>query len=261
MNKGKLSVLIGVLILTFFLHAGKAEARHFKVYGYQGPDAGEVELVYWTDYVVSSNLQAPFFGKRIDREGLWAHSLEIEYGLTDRWTIAGYGDFEQPSGESLKFVQWRAVFARYRFFEKGRRFFDSAVYLEYYFPDVGWRGQSDEKLEARLILEKQLGQMTLRLNPKLEKTLSGPNVEEGLEFEYAASLYAGPIYAVRPGIEFYGATGEVANFKSRKEQEHYIVPAITWQLVPNIALNIGVAFGLTGGSDDLVIKSILEIGL
>lgn len=261
MRGRRLFVSAGLLILTFFLLAGRTEARHFKVYGYQGPDAGEIELVYWTDYVVSSDLQAPFFGKTVDREGLWAHTFEAEYGVTDRWTLAGYADFEQPSGENLEFVQWRGVFARYRFFERGQRFFDTAIYLEYYFPDPGWRGESAEKIEARLILEKQLGPAALRLNPKLEKTLSGPDVGEGLEFEYAASLYTGWVPTLRPGIEFYGSMGEVSNFKSRALQEHYIVPAVTWQLLRNVAWNLGVAFGLTRASDDLVVKSIIEIGL
>ncbi len=252
---------IGLLVLTLFLFAASAEARHFKVYGYQGPDAGEVELVYWTDYVASSDLQIPFFGKTVDRKGLWAHSVEIEYGVTDRWTIGGYADFEQPSGEDLKYVQWRAVVARYRFFERGERFFNPAIYFEYYFPDADWRGESNEKLEVRLILEKQLGPAVLRLNPKVEKTLSGPNVEEGLEFEYAASLYTRVTSQVQAGIELYGITGEVQNFKSRREQEHYIVPAASWRIFPNVDWNVGVAFGLTDASDDVVVKSIIEIGL
>jgi hypothetical protein len=251
----------GLLVLTLFLFASTAEARHLKVYGYQGPDAGEVELVYWTDYVAASEGKMPFFGKTVDREGLLAHTFEIEYGVTDRWTISGYADFEQPSGESLEFVQWRAVFARYRFFEKGQRFFDTAIYLEYYFPSARWRGASDEKIEARLILEKQLGATVFRLNPKLEKTVSGPDVEEGLEFEYAASLYTSLSPQLWPGIELYGSTGEVANLKSRNVQEHYLVPAITWKLLPNIEWNLGVAFGLTHASDDLIIKSIIEVGL
>lgn len=252
---------VGLLVLTIFLFASRAEARHFKVYGYQGPAAGEVELVYWTDYVVSSDGLMPFFGETVDREGLWAHTLEIEYGVTDQWTVAGYGDFEQPSGENLEFVQWRAVVARYRFFEKGERFFDPAIYLEYYLPDPAYTGEAKERIEARLILEKQIGPSVLRLNPKVEKVLSGPDVEEGLEFEYGASLYWNLSSRFRPGLEVYGSMGEFVNLRSRESQQHYLVPAVTWKVLPNVAWNLGVAFGLTGASDDLAVKSIVEIGL
>lgn len=257
----KISVSAALFVLTFFLFTSTAEARHFKVYGYQGPDAGETELVYWTDYVAASDRPMAFFGETVDREGLWAHTFEIEYGVTDRWTIAGYADFEQPSGENLEYIQWRGVVARYRFFEKGERFFDPAIYLEYYFPDPAYTGEAKERIEARLILEKQIGATVLRLNPKVEKVLSGPDVEEGLEFEYGASLYMNLTPQVRPGIEIYGGIGEFANFKSSDDQQHYVVPAVTWKLLPNVSWNLGVAFGLTDASDDVVVKSILEMAL
>lgn len=259
MRKNVLMVIL--LILVSFLSVSRAEARHFKVYGYQGPKAGGLELLYWTDYIVSSDHPAPFFGKTVDREGLFSHTLEIEYGVTDRFTLAGYLDFEQPSGERFEYVQWRAVFARYRFFERGERFFDTALYLEYHLPDPDWQGESHEKIEARLILEKQIGPAVLRLNPILEKAVSGHSVEEGLEFEYGASLYMAITPLIHPGIELYGSPGEVGNFKSLGDQEYYIVPAVTWKIFSHIAWNVGVAFGLTDASDDLVIKSIIEIGL
>lgn len=257
----KISVSAALFVLTFFLFTATAEARHFKVYGYQGPAAGEIELVYWTDYVAASDHPMAFFGETVDREGLWAHTFEIEYGVTDRWTIAGYADFEQPSGENFEYIQWRGVVARYRFFEKGERFFDPAIYLEYYFPDPAYTGEAKERIEARLILEKQIGATVLRLNPKVEKVLSGPDVEEGLEFEYGASLYMNLTPQVRPGIELYGGMGEFVNFKSSDDQQHYVVPAVTWKFLPNVSWNLGVAFGLTDASDDVVVKSIIEVGL
>lgn len=259
MKKGTISV--GLFVLTFFIFASPADARRFKVYGYQGPDAGEVELVYWTDYIAASDLRMPFFGKTVDREKLWTHTFEVEYGVTDRWAIAGYADFEQPSGEGLKFIQWRAVVSRYRFFEKGQRFFDTAVYLEYYLPDPSYVGAPQEKIEARLILEKEIGPVTLRLNPKVEKVWSGPDVGEGLEFEYGAGLYAALTPQVKAGLEVYGIMGEFVNFKSPRDQEHYIVPAVTWKIFPRVTWNLGVGFGLTKASDDLIVKSIIEVGL
>lgn len=255
------AVSVGLFILTLFLFAATAEARHFKVYGYQGPDAGETELVYWTDYVAASDHPMAFFGETVDREGLWAHTFEIEYGVTDRWAIAAYADFEQPSGEDFEYIQWRAVLSRYRFFERGERFFDTAIYVEYYFRDPGYTGEAQEKIEVRLILEKQLGPSVLRLNPKVEKVWSGPDVEEGLEFEYGASLYTNMTPQLKPGIELYGSLGELVNVKSSDEQQHYVVPAMSWQLLPHVNWNLGVAFGLTDASDDVVVKSIIEIGL
>lgn len=247
------------LTLTLLFLPSTATAGHFKVYGYTTPEQGEMELAYWTDYTIQSDAAMDFFGSTgIPSEKGWRHTLELEYGMTDRWTVSGYIDFDQPSGEPLKYVGSRAVVTRYRFLERGARFFDGAVYLEYYLPSPDVLGFAKERLEARIILERQMDSVTVTLNPKLEKVLSGPDVEEGLEFEYGAGVYVDRFSSIRPGIEFFGSLGELVNFKSRDQQAHYVVPMVKWGLSEHLAWNIGLAFGLTKTSDDLVVKSILE---
>lgn len=247
------------VVLFLVLTTNLAQARHFKVYGYKTPEAGEIELVYWADYVAKSDTTMNYFGKTgVKREGLWSNTLEIEYGLTDRFTIAAYADFEKPSGEDFKYIQTRVVAARYRFGEAGERYFDTALYVEYYFPDPDYQGKAKEKIETRFILEKKINDKTLRINPKLEKVTSGPDVEEGLEFEYGASLYGPWTARLKWGLEIYGSLGELANIKSRDEQKHYIVPALTHKLTKHLKLNVGVGVGLTDASDDLVFKGLLE---
>jgi len=233
-----------------------ADARHFKVYGTATLDAEEVELVYWADYVAQSSSDMDFFGNAVERERLWAHSVEIEYGATDRATIAVYADFEQPTGSNLKYIQTR-VGGRYRFGDAGLRAFDSALYLEYYLPDPGYQG-AGEAIEVRLLLEKDIGATNIRINPKIEKKMSGPDVEEGAEFEYGISLYRPVTADFNMGLELYGALGELVNTKSFDQQQHYIVPAMSLDLIDHLSWNVGVAFGITDAADDMVFKSVLE---
>ncbi len=248
-----------VLVALMLLIIQPAHARHFKVYGYGTLDPGEVELVYWTDYVWKSDNKMNYFGETsVDREGLWGHTLEIEYGLTERFMVAAYVDFEKPSGEDFKYVQSRIVTARYRFGDPGARFFDTAIYVEYYLTDPDYQGAGKEKIEARLILEKDINGKTLRLNPRLEKVISGPDVQEGLEFEYGASLYGPLTTNFKWGAELYGALGELVDFKTPSKQKHYLVPALTYKISKSLKWNVGAAFGLTRASDDVVLKSLLE---
>ncbi len=229
------------------------EARDFKVYGYDTPHEGETELAYWVDYFAKGNGDYSYFGTTVDKDGLWRHTVEVEYGVTDRWTLAYYADFEQPSGEDFKYVQSRAVFLRYRLFEPGQRFFDPAIYLEYYLPDHDYR--ANEHLEARIILEKNIGLLQVRLNPILDKNLSGAgNVEEGLEFEYALGIYLKTLKVLKPGLEFYGDMGEIGNWKKLDDQEHFIFPTLKLSLPMHVEMETGVGFGLTADSDDLVVK-------
>jgi len=65
---------------------------------------------------------------------------------------------------------------------------DHSVDFEYYAPCENHDGESSDKLEARIILQRQWTDWDLRLNPKFEKVLGGPGNVEPLEFEYASGL-------------------------------------------------------------------------
>jgi len=244
------------IIVILFGAALPVHARDFKVYPYKTPSQGEIELVYWWDYFVRSDKDHDYFGETLDKEGLQRHTFEIEYGITDRWTVAGYADFEKPKDGDFEYVQARAVVTRYRFFEQGERFIDGAIYIEYYLPYKKYR--ESEKVETRVILEKDLGPIAIVLNPIFDKNISG-GVEEGMEFEYAAGLYYRATPWLTPGIEFYGEMGELSDLNPVDEQEHFIFPAAKFRFSRRVGLDVGYGFGLTDDSDDQVLKVILEL--
>lgn len=254
MNKeekgGKMNrrLMIALSFLVLLSLRPDAQARDFKVYGYSTPKAGELEFAYWLDDFIQSE----------KNDNLLRHTFEAEYGVTDRWTIAAYLDFEDPKDTGLKYVQFRSVFLRYRLFNPGERFFDPAIYLEYYIPRQGER--SEEHLETRLIFQKRIGEVDLRLNPIFDKKLTCPAVDpceeiEGMEFEYGASGYVEVSRKVEVGVEIYGDMGEIGNFKSPEAQRHYLFPSFNAQ-IRAITVNAGIGFGLTKASDDLIFKAI-----
>jgi hypothetical protein len=255
MKKWTAHITMGIALML--AAAQTAHARDFKVYGYKTPGQGEVELVYWWDYFVKSDHPYDYFGEVLEKEGLQRHTAEIEYGVTDRWTVAAYADFEKPQDGDFEYVQARAVVSRYRFFERGERFFDTAIYVEYYLPYKKYR--EGEKVETRLILEKSLGPATLILNPIFDKKISSQDaVEEGMEFEYAVGLYL-PVGGIKPGLEFYGEMGELSDLKPKDEQEHFVFPTVKVKLPHHIGLEVGYGFGLTDASDDQVVKVIIAL--
>ena len=240
-------------------------AQFYKVYDYQPTEAGEIEFSLWNSYIPSSKVDFNFFGKTLSRQGLLAHSLELEYGLSNKWGIAMYLDFEDPKGESLKHVRTKALMAHYAFFDKGSRPVDLAIYLEYIFHNKDYKDY--EEFEVRLILEKDVGPFRIDFNPIFEKKTSGAKVEEGLEFNYALGLYylnnGEGIYfsknlMIQPGIEFYGKMGEISDFKDWDDQRHYIFPTLDMHIGKRLHWHTGVGFGLTEASDKVTIKSILS---
>jgi hypothetical protein len=264
MSLRKIITIASALFFSF----STLHAQFYKVYGYQPPEAGEIEFSLWNTYIPSSNEAYAFFGQDLSREGLLAHSLELEYGLSNKFGIAAYADFEDPKGGGLKYVRAKAIMAHYAFFEKGSRPVDIAIYLEYV---INKRDYEDsEELEMRLILEKDVGAFTIDFNPIFEKKTSGPESDEGVEFNYALGIYyfnngQGVYFSkslmIQPGIEFYGKMGEIADFKSSDDQSHYIFPTLDFFIGRRLRWHTGIGFGLTDASDKITFKSILSVVL
>ena len=263
MSKSFTKLIFIAIIALFSIQV--LHAQFYKVYDYQPTEAGEIEVAMWNSFVLSSDVDYNYFGQMLSRQGLLAHSLELEYGLSNRWGIAAYFDFEDPKGGSLKHVRTKALMAHYAFFDKGSRPVDIAIYLEYIFHNRDYKDY--EELEVRLILEKDVGPVRIDFNPIFEKKTSGSGVTEGVEFNYALGIYylnnGEGIYftknlMIQPGIEIYGKMGEFSHLKEWKEQRHVIFPTVDLFIGPRLHWHAGLGFGLTKASDKITFKSILS---
>jgi hypothetical protein len=259
--KNVLKLLTILVLCSFPVHA-----QFYKVYGYQPAEAGELELVLWNSYIPSSELSYNFFGNEVERKGLFAHSIELEYGLSNKFGVALYFDFEDPRDGNFKFVRTKALMAHWALFDKGSRPVDIALYFEYIIHNKNYKDY--EELEVRLILEKDIGSFRVDLNPIFEKKTSGSKVDEGLEFNYAMGLYYMPDgdgiqvntnLVIRPGLEFYGKMGEISDFKPGSEQRHVLFPTLDLLIGKRIKWQLGIGFGLTDASDKLTFKSIFAV--
>ncbi len=231
----------------------------FRVYPYQTAEAGEKEVVYWFS-ALNSDHQYSFFGEDVDRCGLTAHSLELEYGLSNKWTVGFYLDYEQPKGQDLKRVKTKTLMFRGRFWEKGERPVDLGLYVEYILPKKGYK--NSEEIEIKWILEKDYGFNTFVLNPTFEKKISGEDVEEGVEFALNGGWYYKKSLRIQPGVEFYSKMGELSDLHQFKNTKSYIFPTVDLVLDKKgmITWHTGFGIGLTEPADNFVFKSILSIG-
>ncbi len=235
-----------------------ASAQFYQVYGYQTLDPSEKEFVFWTSFIQSSDHDYSFFGNDVAREGLFAHSLEFEYGLSPKWTIAFYMDFEQPRGESIKWVKTKAVMFHYALFEKGQLPVDLALYGEYKLPRKGYK--VSEEIELKLIMEKDVGSHRFLLNPTFEKKISGPDVEEGVEFALNGSYTFMRSSMFQPKLEYYSKMGELYDANSFSDQKNYIFPSfdLFFGKYAQFRWHAGVGIGLTDPADNVIIKSIFS---
>lgn len=251
------SLISGVLLLSL---SGILHAQFYQVYGYLTPGSNEKELVYWTTFIPSSDQSYSFFGDTVSRKGLFAHSLELEYGITNNFTVALYLDFEQPRDQSFKWIGTKAVMMYYRLFQKNFLPVDLALYAEYKLPRKGYK--NSEEIEFKLIMEKDVKFHRFILNPTFEKKISGEDVTEGVEFVLngAYTYVKNPVF--QPRLEYYSKLGELNDVSPFGEQTNYIFPSfdLFFGKYGQFRWHAGVGFGLTDPSDNIIIKSILSWG-
>jgi hypothetical protein len=239
-------------LLGFALGAFPAEARHLKVYSPYALDQGEIEVAYWFDAFLNTPLETS--GSSFPRQHLLRHSAELAYGLTDRWSLEAYFDFEQPTregSEQFTFVQYRFE-TIYRLIDRHDYWPAVALYVEYTLPRRQYEHR--DEVEFKLLLESRSRDFMIRLNPVLEREFNDAS-RVGFGYENGWYWFATPM--VRLGVEGFGNFGPIGSFPKRNLQQHSWGPAVKFKF-GKVGWDLGMQFGWTDASDYAVLKSILE---
>jgi len=191
-------------------------------------------------------------------QGMWYNSYEVTYGLTDRVEAALYLNMAEPAGGGL---QWAGdkFRLRGRLFEQETLPVDVGWYVELEWHKTPQYDDAVRELEFRPILEKDLGRFSVMANPKFEKVLAGVGHDQGVEFGYVAGMYYRWARSLSPGLEFYGGAGLIDHADPVGQQQHYLFPVVWGELPRGLEYNFGLGFGLTRGSDHLIVKFNLEL--
>jgi hypothetical protein len=86
---------------------------------------------------------------------------------------------------------------------------------------------------------------------------SGPQAHRGFQFDPSGELIYQLNRWVSPALEYYGDMGPLQPLAKVQEQQHFIVPALNFDFIPQLELNLGVGLGVTRASNGVFIKSIV----
>jgi hypothetical protein len=111
--------------------------------------------------------------------------------------------------------------------------------------------------EIRPIVDKKIGKWYLCGNPVLARSFHGPSVPGGLDFSPNVKFSYDVTKKIAAGIEYYGDYGPLTNFVPLHQQQQDILPALDIDFGDKWEFNFGVGVGVTGGTDHLLIKTIL----
>ena len=192
-------------------------------------------------------------------QSMYRTAFELTYGLTDHLEAAAYLNLALPGGEGFQYAG-----SKYRLrgslFEQGQLPLDLGWYAELEWNRIPQFDESELELELKPIIEKDIGRLEIDLNPKFVKAIFfGPDKNKGFEFGYVAGAYYNYWRWMSPGIEFYGGIGLIDDVDPISEQQHYIFPVLRGELGGGVEYNLGPGFGLTSGSDHVIVKFNVEL--
>lgn len=227
----RVALMCGVVALASGAPALAGPAGATKVYGAK-VEEGEAELEARYGRIDGG-----------DRNGADGLVLEAAYGFTPRFYGAVLAEFEN-SPDSRRELEAIAVEGIYELGRLRSLGLDVALYGEY---EVGLEGP--DKLEGKLLLQRERGAFDARLNLTVEKELDGAP----LAFEYAASADHAVVGDFRLGVVAVGELGTTRRFLARAD--HFLGPVAKFEIegLPGrgeLQLEAGYLFALGAARDE-----------
>ena len=111
--------------------------------------------------------------------------------------------------------------------------------------------------EIRPIIDKSVGRWYFAVNPALERTLHGPDVNQGVGFAPGVKIGYDFSKAVSGGIEYYADYGSIAHIDALHDQQQQIFVVTDLNVSPKWEINVGVGIGPTASTDHWIVKGIL----
>jgi len=247
-------ILVGACVLMAFGGVTtRADNYEIQVYDSDTVPAGETMLELHSNYTIDG--ERNWINGVYPSHHAWHNTLEITHGFTP-WFETGFYVFTsvQP-GAGLEWVGDH-IRPRVRVPEEwkwpvGLSLSTEAGYIRRKFSEDDWGW------ELRPIIDKDFGRWHVALNPAFEKSLHGLNSSQGFEFAPSAKVSFKMSKVVSIGVEYYSSLGGVTHFAKPEDQWHQIMPVLDLNLHPKWECNVGVGFGLTRGTDDLMVKLIV----
>ncbi|WP_439696634.1 hypothetical protein ACFGVS_29130 [Mucilaginibacter sp. AW1-7] len=112
-------------------------------------------------------------------------------------------------------------------------------------------------LEIRPIVDKKWNKLYISVNPTLEKSFAGPDVNRGFTFSPNVKGSYDVTKIVALGLEYYGSTGPFFHYDAFKQQDHQLFVATDLNFDPKWEVNGGIGYGFTSNTDKAIVKIII----
>lgn len=111
--------------------------------------------------------------------------------------------------------------------------------------------------EIRPIIDKQIGRWYMAVNPALERTWHGPDVNQGVGFAPGVKVGYDFTKKINAGLEYYADYGRLTQISRIHDQQQQLFVVSDLDVSPKWEINFGIGVGATAGTDHLIVKGIL----
>lgn len=242
-----------VLIAIAGRPARSQDLFEIQVYEYETVEKAKWNLETHFNYI-SRGTEA-FDGTAAPTDGQSHLSFELTRGVTEDFEMAGYLLLARQPGKGPEYAGTR-LRPRVKAPLRWKLPVDLSFSIEFGFPRPQYEANS-ATLELRPVIEKTLRRWRLSFNPVLTRALRGPDSGKGFEFEPGAKIacFLRGKDRLNLGLEYYGSTGPITDFRRIDDQVHILVPSVDIFFNDRAMINLGVGFGLTGAGEHLIVKS------
>ncbi len=222
-------------------------------------DATIADLGKWTfqqhlNYTINGRKDADFPGGLVPHHALNG-TPEFAYGVTDWYELGFYAPFavDQNGNFLSDGVKIRHLFVSP---DAAKRDFFYGVNFEFSYSTPPF-SQTRFNTEIRPILGVRRGDYEFIVNPIVD---IGWGTNGEVDFAPAGRLARkfGEDFGL--ALEYYTDLGPIGNFLPLNEQSHQIFGVVDFK-AGKFDIDLGVGYGLTGGSDRLVAKAIIGMDL
>ncbi len=240
--------ILGIIVLTVFAFNMKNALAHLRTYAfteeYKTIPQGNFEFEDWTTFKVPDGTEPA--NNSFDYQG------ELEYGITDRLTIAHY---ERWRTKNVKGPDDSTVYrgfkfeTKYRFGNKGQFWLDPLIYVE-------WATDPRERdhyntIESKLVLSKDINKLNVVYNQIMENQLArdgrtNHEFSTGVNYEIFSGVHA--------GVEFTGQLWAPGSHRN----ELSVGPTLAWEN-KYFWVVAGALFAVNHAADDHQVRLIVGI--
>ncbi|HEX4322339.1 MAG TPA: hypothetical protein VHZ52_15615 [Acidobacteriaceae bacterium] len=249
-----LAVLALLALLTLVSRSSRAQGNYeIQVYG------ADTEAPLSTMVELHSNFTAN--GQRHSIDGVYPtnrqqhETLEITQGI-NKWSEVGFYIF--TSLQNGHGWQWVGDHIRPRVRVPDSWHWPVGVSLS---SEIGYQRAAYSPdtwtWEIRPIIDKSVGRWYFAVNPALERTLHGPDVNQGIGFAPGVKIGYDFTKAVSGGLEYYADYGSITHIDALHDQQQQIFVVTDLNVSPKWEVNIGVGIGPTAATDHWIVKGIL----